>query len=74
MSTPGQTDNRYDSRKFILAWASLVVIWIAFLILEIVRHFFPDFYSITPKQVLDFHLAIVGFYLAANVGDQAVTK
>ena len=67
-------DKRYASRKFILAWASLVAIWLAFFILAIVRHFWPDFYSITPDQLTTFHLTIIGLYLAANVGDQAVTK
>jgi len=66
-------DTRYASRKFILAWASLVVLWAGFLVLSAVRQFWPDCYSITPEQLLDFHKWIVGLYLAANVGDQAVT-
>ena len=57
------SDTRYASRKFVIACASLLAAWIAFPV-----------GLITSDQVLNFTQWVVGLYLAANVGDQAVTR
>lgn len=55
-------DTRYASRKFILASAAFVVA-VPLLAFDL----------ITSEQWVSFTTWIVGLYLAANVGDQAVT-
>lgn len=55
-------DKRYASRKFILACAAFVAA-LALLATKL----------ITSDQWVSFNTWLLGLYLAANVGDQAVT-
>jgi hypothetical protein len=57
------TDNRYASRKFLLACAAFVAGLVFFAIGKI-----------DAAQWLSQSAWVLGLYLAGNVGDQAVTK